>query len=75
MMKQKKSLTKEQYLRRFSRSARWLALTVAVLCAIVAFWLRSMSLDWGADELRDYFFPRMIAVGIVGLVGTGVALC
>ena len=59
---------------------RWLAvyilgLTVAALCVIVVFWLRSMSLDWGANELRDYFFPRMIPVGIVGLIGTGVALC
>jgi hypothetical protein len=59
---------------------RWLSvyalgLTVAVLCAIVTFWLRSMSLDWGADELRDYFFPRMVLVGTAGLIGTGVALC
>ena len=62
------------------RDRRWLAvyalaLTVAVLCAIVTFWLRSMSLDWGADELRSYFFPRMVLVGIAGLMGTGVALC
>ena len=59
---------------------RWLAvyalaLTVAALCTIVTFWLRSMSLDWGADELRSYFFPRMVLVGIAGLIGTGVALC
>ncbi len=59
---------------------RWLAvyglaLTVAALCAIVTFWLRSMSLDWGAGELRAYFFPRMVLVGIAGLLGTGVALC
>ena len=59
---------------------RWLAvyilgLTVAALCVIVVFWLRSMSLDWGASELQDYFFPRMIPVGIAGLIGTGVALC
>lgn len=59
---------------------RWLAvyalaLTAAALCVIVTFWLRSMSLDWGADELRAYFFPRMVLVGIAGLVGTGVALC
>lgn len=56
-------------------AAYLLALTVAALCAIVTFWLRSMSLDWGADELRYYFFPRMIPVGIAGLIGTGVALC
>ena len=59
---------------------RWLAvyalaLTVAALCAIVTFWLRSMSLDWGTDELREYFFPRMVLVGTAGLIGTGVALC
>ena len=62
------------------RDRRWLALyalsvTVAALCVIVTFWLRRMDLIFGIDEFRFYMVPRMIPVGIVGLLGTGVALC
>ena len=60
---------------------RWLALytlalTMTALCVILIFWTRSMSLPWyGVNELQFYYFPRMVLVGIAGLVGTGVALC
>ncbi len=60
---------------------RWLALytlalTAAALCIIVECWMLSMDLSWGAmEDVRAYLFPRLIPVGIVGLIGTGVALC
>lgn len=60
---------------------RWLALyalalTVAVLCVILVFWTSHIDLTrFGSDELRIYYFPRMVLVGTAGLIGTGVALC
>ena len=59
---------------------RWLAvyalaLTVAALCVIITFWVGTMDVGFGADRFRTYYFPRMVLVGIAGLIGTGVALC
>ena len=52
-----------------------LALTVAALCVIITFWVGTMDVGFGADRFRTYYFPRMVLVGIAGLIGTGVALC
>ena len=60
---------------------RWLALyilgvTVAAMMGFVTFQLKSMDVSSGAtDMLRSYLFARLIPIGAVGLVGTGVALC
>jgi len=63
------------------RDRRWLALytlalTVAALCIIIGFWTRALDISSAAmDDARVYLFPKLIPAGIVGLLGTGVALC
>lgn len=60
---------------------RWLALyilgvTVAAMIGFVTFNFKSLNLDYPtADVLRSYLFARLIPIGAVGLIGTGVALC
>lgn len=60
---------------------RWLALyilgvTVAAMIGFVTFNFKSMDLDYPtAEVLRSYLFARLIPIGAVGLIGTGVALC
>ena len=60
---------------------RWLALyslalTAATLCVFVVFSLNSIDLTYAqAFEMQTYLFTRIIPIGAVGLVGTGVALC
>ena len=63
------------------RDRRWLAvyllgLTAAALCGFVTFHLKIMNLYYPAPEMiRAWLFARLIPIGAVGLVGTGVALC
>ncbi len=60
---------------------RWLALyvlgvTVAAMIGFVTFYFKSIDLDYlTANMLQSYLFARLIPIGIVGLIGTGVALC
>lgn len=60
---------------------RWLALytlavTVAAMFGFVEFCLVRMDISAGEPELfRAYVFARILPVGAVGLIGTGVALC
>ena len=60
---------------------RWLALyilglTVAAMIGFVTFHFKSMSLNYPtADIIQSYLFARIIPIGAVGLIGTGVALC
>lgn len=60
---------------------RWLALytlalTAAVLCIMMEFWLHSMDLTYAMlNDTRGYVFSLVVPVGAVGLIGTGVALC
>ncbi len=60
---------------------RWLALyvlalTMAALCGFIIFHMKGMSLDYpSADMIQSYLFARLIPIGAVGLIGTGVALC
>lgn len=63
------------------RDRRWLALyilclTVGAMLGFVTFVIHAMDLSFGAPEvMRAYIFARILPVGAVGLVGTGVALC
>lgn len=63
------------------KDRRWLALytlalTAAVLCIMVEYWLRSMDLTFAMmNNLQLYVFVLVIPVGAIGLIGTGVALC
>lgn len=64
------------------RDRRWLAVyilcvTVVAMLAFVTFNLKSMdvSANETAEVFRVYLFSRMSAIGAVGLIGTGVALC
>lgn len=60
---------------------RWLALyilgvTVAAMIGFVTFNFKGINLDYPtADMIRSYLFARLIPIGAVGLIGTGVALC
>ena len=60
---------------------RWLALytlgvTVAAMFGFVEFCMVRMDISAGEPELfRAYVFARILPVGAVGLIGTGVALC
>ena len=60
---------------------RWLALyalglTVAVMIAFTTFVMKSMDLSAPAPyEFQPYVFARLLPIGAVGLIGTGVALC
>lgn len=60
---------------------RWLALytlalTVSVLCSFVLFNLHCMDLEITVREtVQTYLFVRLIPIGAVGLIGTGMALC
>ena len=59
---------------------RWLALyelalTAAVLCGFITFICRGMDLDAIHGSIQLYMFARLIPIGAVGLIGTGVALC
>jgi len=63
------------------RDRRWLALytlalTVAALCIIEELWTHHIGIfDAGMIDVRLYVFPRLVPVGLAGLIGTGVALC
>lgn len=60
---------------------RWLALytlavTVAALCCFIAFFCRGIDLSYAMrSSPQSYLFTRLIPIGAVGLIGTGVALC
>ena len=61
---------------------RWLALyvlgvTVAVLVGFIEFNMKRMDVDWipTIEEFRAYLMARLLPIGAVGLLGTGVALC
>ncbi|MEH2940777.1 hypothetical protein [Lawsonibacter sp. JLR.KK007] len=60
---------------------RWLALyilcvTAAAIFGFAEFHLTSMDVSArGVFELQGYLFARIIPIGAVGLIGTGVALC
>ena len=60
---------------------RWLALytlalTAAAMCGFVIFIFKSMDLSVAIrGSIQAYIFARIIPIGAVGLVGTGVALC
>lgn len=60
---------------------RWLALyilclTLGAMLGFVTFVMHAMDLSFGAPEImRAYIFARIIPIGVVGLIGTGVALC
>ena len=64
------------------RDRRWLALyvlgvTVAVLVGFIEFNMTRMDVDWipTIEEFRAYLMARLLPIGAVGLLGTGVALC
>ena len=63
------------------KDRRWLALytlalTAAVLCVMVQFWVTSIDPSWAMQNNPTwYMFSKLIPVGVVGLIGTGVALC
>ncbi len=63
------------------RDRRWLALyilclTVGAILGFIIFVIHAMDMTFGAPELmRTYVFSHILPVGVVGLVGTGVALC
>lgn len=60
---------------------RWLAVyilgvTVAAMIGFVTFNFKGLNLDYPtADVIQSYLFARLIPIGAVGLIGTGVALC
>ena len=60
---------------------RWLALytlalTAAVMCGFVIFIFVSIDLSAAIREsIQTYIFARVVPIGAVGLIGTGVALC
>lgn len=60
---------------------RWLALytlclTLAAMLGFVIFVMHAMDLSFGfAEHMRIYVFTHILPVGVVGLIGTGVALC
>lgn len=60
---------------------RWLALyvlgvTVAAMNGFVLFNLKGMDISApGPDVFQAYIFARLLPIGAVGLIGTGVALC
>lgn len=60
---------------------RWLALytlglTVAVMIAFATFVIRWMDLSMSSPyEVQPYLFARLLPLGAIGLIGTGVALC
>ena len=60
---------------------RWLALyalgvTTAAMTCFVMFNLKSMDISApGPDVFQAYIFTRLLPIGAVGLLGTGVALC
>ena len=60
---------------------RWLALyvlsvTVAALCGFILFHMHSMDMSYAiSSSIQAYLFARLIPIGAVGLIGTGVALC
>ena len=64
------------------RDRRWLALyilcvTVAAMLGFVIFSMRRMDVAMylTAEMYRAEVFIRLLPVGVVGLIGTGVALC
>ena len=63
------------------RDRRWLALytlclTVGAMLGFIIFVVHAMDITYGPPELmRAYIFTRILPVGAVGLIGTGVALC
>lgn len=60
---------------------RWLALyvlalTIAAICGFIEFNLVRMNISYrGSLEIQGYLFARILPIGLVGLIGTGVALC
>ena len=60
---------------------RWLALytlavTVAAVCGFIIFFCRSIDIGYAIrSSAQSYLFARLIPIGAVGLIGTGVALC
>mgnify|MGYP001025364186 CR=1 FL=1 len=60
---------------------RWLALyilcvTVAAMLGFVEFHMISMDISSrGCPEIQRYLFARLLPMGAVGLMGTGVSLC
>ena len=60
---------------------RWLALyvlsvTVAALCGFILLHMRRMDMSYAiSSSIQAYLFARLIPIGAVGLIGTGVALC
>ena len=63
------------------RDRRWLALyilclTVGAILGFIIFVIHAMDMTFGAPELmRTYVFSHILPVGVIGLIGTGVALC
>ena len=63
------------------RDRRWLALyilclTVGAILGFIIFVIHAMDMTFGAPALmRAYVFSHILPVGVVGLIGTGVALC
>lgn len=60
---------------------RWLALyvlavTVAALCGFIMLLMHSIDLNYAmTNSIQTYLFIRLIPIGAIGLIGTGVALC
>ncbi len=59
---------------------RWLALyilgvTVAAMLGFIIFHLKYMNLDYSGAEMLSELTARLIPIGALGLLGTGVALC
>ena len=60
---------------------RWLALyvfsvTVAALCGFILLHMHRMDMSYAiSSSIQAYLFARLIPIGAVGLIGTGVALC
>lgn len=60
---------------------RWLALytlalTAAAMCGFLEFNMLRMDLSFAIlNSIQAYLFTRLIPIGAVGLIGTGVALC
>lgn len=64
------------------RDRRWLALyilclTVGAMLGIITFQMRRMDIELfeTMESFRAYLFLRLLPIGAVGLIGTGVALC
>lgn len=64
------------------RDRRWLALyilclTLAAMLGVITFQMRRMDIELfeTVESFRTYLFARLLPIGAVGLIGTGVALC